>query len=1195
MNPRRVIKQALLLMLTVITFAVPVLTGTGGLIFQPKVEANAEGDYDKLAVELAMATAFEDARSLAKNDGGNSGEEENQTDPYAVFSQNIRELTAGKHWGNVGLFVGPRGSSKNTDMWSTLLSKVTIDEKQIQKYDNETEDAFSKYKAFGTAMQKLNSKSMKQKGASSSLEEGLNEVSAAAAKLTNLGTNLVKAYNPAPLVLAMVDANELNTHPDNKLVTLVNNNENLRELLSFLGTPTGFGIPWSFFLVCLIAFLLVITSVLMTLINGRAAGENIRKMMVKVLIGCVAVPIIATGVDAGINFLDTASDVQANAPNDEYISENLNLADWYATGFSMPDGLTIEIDKKGRFVLQPSDIRAINNHTYQLVTGNAPDSEAMKNRMEENHVMLDSAFMEVSFSEPIRQTDSKPWKTTNFYKAASNFGANKPWNDGISNTNELAEIGYFAHNGLLISSGTGSNQYAITGTGDSYGISPIAATNMMRTTFSGSAMAGNGNTIMGAVAFDVDNGEDMGDANMNAIIRFLATFSLVMAAMKGLFSIITSGFGGILGGGAKSALGSSAGLGQALGGVVALVGGVFGIGLIMTMSFTLLDQVYGIVCDLFENVPGGTDLLDPLAELVPDIPIIGPLLAEMLKSLASFIITIMCAMTLPKFGGIPVTLFCQYLSELPHTMAERAQQMENKFTGDFRAGGGRMGGGAMSSAGSLFNQAANAGGNQMKAVASGAGMVAGALLGAGLSKAGEKLNDKLDAQDSSSMSMASAGSEDDQHAQESGDEALSTMGMDAENDAAQTGAMDGEHEASDGSDVGAGTGDVESGAGSVAENPDMASADMDGSALPDDGTDEPGAGNEELSMAENYQEGNASDTEQISDTENSSDVMDEDHNDSIQSATSEQMAEQSMASDMRSEYGSESDMSSEQSMSSEQGTSSETQSETMNGGNEFASDVDTSSEQNSTDQSMAEMRQEQNSQSSVQSSSDMKTMNGKAGQAAGAAGAMSSQMHSQTTKDSKASHTGGQNTHTASRSQSMTGQTSGTGANRQGQPSGVGASRQPQSKYQQQMHQKSLRMARGLANGLQAAGQSHKSGAQRASEVAAGMMHMAGGYVGLQNVTQKHVDAVRREGMRQRDIQDNLGASYTRQQEERQRQQTKDAKPNTAATNPTAMRQPQYNQNLVHEYEQQQWEDRERQREESFRQQDARRSRNDKK
>ena len=146
----------------------------------------------------------------------------------------------------------------------------------------------------------------------------------------------------------------------------------------------------------------------------------------------------------------------------------------------------------------------------------------------------------------------------------------------------------------------------------------------------------------------------------------------------------------------------------------------------MTMSFTLLDQVYGIVCDLFSTVKGGTNLLEPLAEAVPDIPIIGPLFARALKDVGSFLITLFCAITLPKFGGIPVTLFCQYLSELPHVMAERAQQIENKFTGDFRAGGGRMGGGAMGSAGSLFNQAANSGKDQMKALGKGASMVGGA-------------------------------------------------------------------------------------------------------------------------------------------------------------------------------------------------------------------------------------------------------------------------------------------------------------------------------------------------------------------------------------------------------------------------------------------------------------------------------------
>ena len=522
MKKRQLVKRTLLLLLFVVTCAVPILSGTGGVAFQPKqVTADAAGTYEKTALDFAAATAFEDARSMAKMD-------ESDDPLYTTFYDNLKALTDGNHWGNVGLFIGPRGVSKNVDNISTLFSSVTVDEKQMQTYDSETGDAFSKYKAFGTAMQKLNAQSMKKKGASSSLEEGLNEVSAAAAKLTNLGTNLIKDYNPAPLVLAMVDNSELSQNPDNKLVAVVNGNENLREMFSFLGSNTGFGIPWSYFLTCLAAFLLLVTSVLMTLFNGRAAGENIRKMIVKIVIGCVAVPLIAKGLNWGIDFLGDAADIQANAPNDQYVSQNLNLSDWYATGFSIPSGVSIHIDEKGRFQLSPENVKAINEHTYQIVTGKTPTPTAMKNRMEEAHVQLNQALNSVSFSEPIRKSDNEPWKTATFYRVLDQFGKNETWSD--VEKGDPSTVGYLFANGLIMAKdGDGWN---VEGTGETYGISPIAATNLMRTTFSSSSMVGNLNGSMGGVAFDVDTGAAMGDAHMNAIIRFLATFSLVMAAMK---------------------------------------------------------------------------------------------------------------------------------------------------------------------------------------------------------------------------------------------------------------------------------------------------------------------------------------------------------------------------------------------------------------------------------------------------------------------------------------------------------------------------------------------------------------------------------------------------------------------------------------------------------------------------------------
>lgn len=1300
MKKRQLVKRTLLLLLFVVTCAVPILSGTGGVAFQPKqVTADAAGTYEKTALDFAAATAFEDARSMAKMD-------ESDDPLYTTFYDNLKALTDGNHWGNVGLFIGPRGVSRNVDNISTLFSSVTVDEKQMQTYDSETGDAFSKYKAFGTAMQKLNAQSMKKKGASSSLEEGLNEVSAAAAKLTNLGINLIKDYNPAPLVLAMVDNSELSQNPDNKLVAVVNGNENLREMFSFLGSNTGFGIPWSYFLTCLAAFLLLVTSVLMTLFNGRAAGENIRKMIVKIVIGCVAVPLIAKGLNWGIDFLGDAADIQANAPNDQYVSQNLNLSDWYATGFSIPSGVSIHIDEKGRFQLSPENVKAINEHTYQIVTGKTPTPTAMKNRMEEAHVQLNQALNSVSFSEPIRKSDNEPWKTATFYRVLDQFGKNETWSD--VEKGDPSTVGYLFANGLIMAKdGDGWN---VEGTGETYGISPIAATNLMRTTFSSSSMVGNLNGYMGGVAFDVDTGAAMGDAHMNAIIRFLATFSLVMAAMKGLFSIFAAGFGGILGGSAKGALGSSPGLGQAVGGVIALVGGVFGIGVIMTMSFTLLDQVYGIVCDLFSTVQGGTNLLEPLAEAVPDISIIGPLFARALKNVGSFLITLFCAITLPKFGGIPVTLFCQYLSELPHVMAERAQQIENKFTGDFRAGGGRMGGGAMGSAGSLFNQAANSGKDQMKALGKGASMVGGALLGFGAAKAGSALNNALDKKEGKDGETSMAEATDDETLANEEEAMASAEGDDLNAGMEQSEDMDAMADAADES--------AEAGADSDA---------MMGTVAPDPMSD----GKEgDSTLAETYTEGSDVDTDTLSEEDQMTDLEEEDHNDSDVQTNELDTSEQSMATDQweqseqlgadiqneqfsMSEQSDQSehlgaDVQSEQSSMSEQNQSqtqlgAENQSmnesatnesiqslqrggevqqnhtqmgaetRSMNqsnakeatqslqqGGEVHGGEVRQSTDQkqdsvafgadtHSMEQASADFRQTEQGFASVQQdtqfqSERMDTSNTMSQNSNGPQGVSESSktetpaggviMGGTTFGGTTTFERGADGTPSrepATGRDTRMGETHGMGADRRNDTRnamGVGAptnsrsmgaqtpagsrsmdgaipSASPEktpvsgrsnptsnlSKAQQQKQQSWRRTVRSVANGLEAAG-AGKSNRQRVSEITAGMMHMAGGYTGMQNVTGQRVDAVRKEGQRQRDIKDNLGPQYTRRQEQRQATRQKQQQA-TRQTPNTATRRPMYNQAMLDQYEQRQYEDQRREehqrRMDQMRRDDARR------
>ena len=117
------VTQALLLFLCVATFAVPLLT-TGGTAFSKPVTAQAAGGaYDSIALELAGATAFDDARKAASD-----GEDAD----YQTFLDNLNTLTSGTRWGNVGIFVGPKGTSQSMDNYSSLFSKVNVNKSQIE-------------------------------------------------------------------------------------------------------------------------------------------------------------------------------------------------------------------------------------------------------------------------------------------------------------------------------------------------------------------------------------------------------------------------------------------------------------------------------------------------------------------------------------------------------------------------------------------------------------------------------------------------------------------------------------------------------------------------------------------------------------------------------------------------------------------------------------------------------------------------------------------------------------------------------------------------------------------------------------------------------------------------------------------------------------------------------------------------------
>lgn len=762
-------KNALLLCLCMVTLVVPIFSGSGGTAFSAPVTAQAAG-YDDVALEMAGATAFSDARNAAvKGDTGSSegGGDEAAEDAYDNFLKNIGILCGNSpngnqtSWGNVGILIGPR-SHGNSDDWSTAHSPISVNQDQIEQYDHQTNSAFSKYKAFGGAVQKLNEKAKKGSGSAYSVQKGLDQITSAGASLANLGVNLVQKYNPAPLVLAMVDSSELDRHPDNALVAVVNGNQNMREVFNVLGGRIAFGLPTTFVIMAFIVFILLITSVLMTLFNGRSAGENVRKAMVKVFIGCVSVPLIGLALTRGIDFLGEVTATSVTTTQDNYVRQNLNLLDWYACGFAMPADTSIVINEDGEFVMTPDAVEKINKFSYQQVTGETPTSTNMMERMEETYNLSEAGETVVAFSEPIRDSDGKPWATGNYYQIMANFGSNTtPLNDGCAGYNpegrngDLANVGYLSYASLAMSKS--GNTWNVNGTGTPYGISPIAATNLMRTDFAGSSITANTSGTIGGVVFNADTGATA-DTQMNPLVRFMAMWAIIMAGIKGLVTIFVSGFGGLIGGSAKSAMGMSTGLGQALGGVVALVGGIFGISLIMTLSFTLIDQIYGVLCEVIDSLLASfasdpNSLLDDICGLVSPIPIIGSILERMFLGLASLILSVLAAFILPKFGGVPVTMFCQYLAEIPHRFAAEAQQIENKVTGDFRAGGAGFGSGGMS-ASTLINQASSQAGNNLRQMGQGVATMAGAVAGFGMTKLGKHIESKHSGSSDKSMSSS---------------------------------------------------------------------------------------------------------------------------------------------------------------------------------------------------------------------------------------------------------------------------------------------------------------------------------------------------------------------------------------------------------------------------------------------------------
>lgn len=756
---KRQLRTALLLLCAVVTFAVPAFGGGYSVLKEEPIRSSATAieDVDLL---LVGASAFGEARKVINA---------SDNDAIDIFVNNTSTII-GTKWQNIGLLIGPRDALSGTT-WNTYQAPNTLSDTEVIVYNNNRiTDAYNKYKAFGFAVQNLGKRAIKSQNSAVSLNEGLDAMSTAAIRLGSFGTEFLNDYNPGPVLLALYDSSYLSTYHENKLVQFVASNQVLKNIVCLFGDKVG-NTGLSFFVLvnAIIAIVGFALSMLLTLLGNRNIGDGVRKFLTRVIIGTVGIYLIANLMSTALKWVTgTIMNVGASETS-SYVENNLNMYDWYLTGFSLPSGLTLEIDSSGNFVFTPDAIRQINYYTYNRLVGGATD-ENIKARMETYTQNINLGI--ASFVMPSRtnsgsaeQEGASSWSTDAYYAIMDNYAMNKedllegkdeegsPLAGKWSVTYASQYLYMSALSMTKTDTGWTVKQY-ITNQ-DYYGLNPISAFNLLRSDFSGSVITATYETQpkIPYVAFDaVTTFDASGSTHMNSITRFIASFTLILAAMKGLITIFTAGFGGMLSGGIKTALGSSNGLGQALGGVIALICGIIGISVIMSISLSLLDTVYGIAKDLIVGSEVVDAFLQPVSDSLSGLPFgIGDVLTGFCKSLVDTILTLILALTFPKLGNIPITVFAQFMADLPGRMAEKAQMIEGMLmSGRGSAGGGLPHGGhggrgqygrqAQQMAGQAFSQ----GTKQAGAVVAAGAAAAGSLVGAGLSLAGKGLNKKAD-------------------------------------------------------------------------------------------------------------------------------------------------------------------------------------------------------------------------------------------------------------------------------------------------------------------------------------------------------------------------------------------------------------------------------------------------------------------
>ena len=729
--------------------------------------STASGDYSSLNLPAVLSTAYADTKNEIQkleaeaNSTYNTetGDDVNDkiSGAYDRLYVRLGVLMNAGNYGNAGLFIG-QNNSTNQPLMSNFTNNIALSDTDIKKIDavlaaktGTTEPKIRQYQQFGAGITSLAKKARKTKVSNITIEKALGDFSAIALKFSNLGLKLLKKYNPAPLILSFWNLNELSNYApgDNAWVDIINGNASVKSIFSFFGGQSPIpGVTTSFMIFGVLSVLAFLFGAFTSIWNGQKFMITIRKILLRTAIAGAGLYAASLLMTRGLNYLVEFVDNSATAGTTGIVQKNLLLADWYESGFKLPEGTTVTVEN-GKLQMSQEAIGEINRWLYKRKFGEVADDETLAKYIKEKASVNNNTY-QIAFMPPVTSSGST-WRTAavmdySKYITEAVDEKNSSDEDIVTKANNA---GYFAYQSNS-ASGDGSGTITYTGANDrTYGISPIAAYNLMGTDFSNNSIKYNNNLgapTIPTVAINIVYGSTLGEDGRytsNPILKFVISVVMVIAAVKALIDIFVAGFGGIFKGGAKSAFGSAEGIGEVVGGVLALLLGVAGMGLIMTLSITFVDVIWGIIMDLL----GKQSANDAFGGFVEDLDL-G--IFDFMKGILTWGLDSFMAIAgffmMPKFVKVPIQAFGQFCASIPGSMAARAARWGVRFTGDHHTGAGGVGGGGGlfggggSRGGGLANnvgQAAQAGlSDAAKATGAGAAL-GGAVLGGILSKAGD--------------------------------------------------------------------------------------------------------------------------------------------------------------------------------------------------------------------------------------------------------------------------------------------------------------------------------------------------------------------------------------------------------------------------------------------------------------------------